>query len=121
MRRLVAAALVLGFAGAGNAQSSPESRYRQETSRAMNKMMADMNVQPTGDVDADFVAMMAPHHRGAIEMAQAELAYGRNELLRRIAQEIIVTQLQEIEAMRLALPARPAVNAAAPQEHRHAP
>jgi hypothetical protein len=36
-------------------------------------------------------------------MAQAELRYGRNEPLRRMAQEIIVTQLQEITAMRLSL------------------
>jgi uncharacterized protein (DUF305 family) len=36
-------------------------------------------------------------------MAQAELRYGHNEALRRMAQEIIVTQQQEIAAMRLAL------------------
>jgi hypothetical protein len=47
--------------------------------------------------------MMVAHHQGAIEMAQAELRYGRNEQLRRIAQEIIVTQLQEITAMRLSV------------------
>jgi hypothetical protein len=47
--------------------------------------------------------MMVPHHQGAVDMAQAELRYGRNEQLRRIAQEIIVDQLQEIAAMRLAL------------------
>jgi hypothetical protein len=35
-------------------------------------------------------------------MAQAELRYGRNEL-KRLSQEIIVTQQQEIVAMRLAL------------------
>ncbi len=52
---------------------------------------------------ATFVSMMTPHHQGAIEMAQAELRYGHNELLRRMAQEIIVTQQQEIAAMRLAL------------------
>ena len=46
---------------------------------------------------------MTPHHQGAIEMAQAELRYGHNEQLRRMAQEIIVTQQQEIAAMRLAL------------------
>jgi hypothetical protein len=33
---------------------------------------------------------MVPHHQGAIEMALAELRYGRNEPLRRMAQEIIV-------------------------------
>jgi uncharacterized protein (DUF305 family) len=69
----------------------------------MTKMMIDMGIRPSGDVDTDFVAMMVPHHRGAIEMAQAELRYGRNEPLRRMAQEIIITQLQEITAMRLSL------------------
>ena len=66
-------------------------------------MMANMTVKPTGDVDRDFVAMMTPHHQGAIERAQAELRYGHNQPLRRMAQEVIVTQLQEIAAMRLAL------------------
>src|SRR6185436_21098525 len=73
------------------------------------RMMAVMSVEPSGDVDTDFVAMMVPHHQGAIDMAQAQLRYGRNEQLRRIAQEIIVTQQQEIAAMRLAIgqPLRP--------------
>jgi uncharacterized protein (DUF305 family) len=65
--------------------------------------MTGMAVKPTGDVDADFSAMMIPHHQGAIDMALAELRYGKNEQLRRIAQEIIVDQQQEIAAMRLAL------------------
>jgi hypothetical protein len=69
----------------------------------MDKMMAGMDVKPTGDVDTDFAAMMIPHHQGAIDMAQAELRYGHNEQLRRIAQEIVVEQQQEITAMRLAL------------------
>ena len=38
--------------------------------------------RPSGDVDTDFVAMIVQHHQGAIEMAQAELRYGRNEPLR---------------------------------------
>ena len=70
---------------------------------AMTKMMIDMGIRPSGDVDADFVAMMVPHHQGAIEMARAELHYGHNEQLKRMAQEIIVTQLQEIAAMHLVL------------------
>src|SRR5437879_2049486 len=69
----------------------------------MTKMMIEMGIRPSGDVDAAFVAMLVPHHQGAIEMAQAELRYGRNEPLRRMAQEIIVTQLQEITAMRFSL------------------
>jgi hypothetical protein len=80
-----------------------EAPYLADNVSAMSKMMIDMGIRPSGDVDTDFVAMMVPHHQGAIEMAQAELRYGHNETLRRMAQEIIVTQLQEISAMHLAL------------------
>src|SRR5260370_266984 len=82
---------------------SDEQPFLSENDAAMNKMMADMAVKPTGDVDRDFVAMMTPHHQGAIEMAQAVLRSGRNEQIRRLAQEVIVTQQQEIAAMRLAI------------------
>ena len=70
---------------------------------AMKKMMVDMEIQPTGNVDRDFAAMMVPHHEGAIAMAIAVLRYGHNEQIKRLAQEIIVTQRQEISAMRLAV------------------
>ncbi|WP_244442517.1 DUF305 domain-containing protein [Azospirillum lipoferum] len=80
-----------------------EAPFLAENSAAMDRMMSDMAVKPTGDVDADFAAMMIPHHQGAIDMALAQLRYGKNEQLRRIAQEIIVEQQQEIAAMRMAL------------------
>ncbi len=69
----------------------------------MARMMAAMKIKPSNDLDRDFVAMMVPHHQGAIDMAEAELSYGHNEPLRRLAQEIIVTQEQEIAAMLRAL------------------
>src|SRR5215468_403102 len=80
-----------------------EASFLAENGAAMKKMMNDMTVAPTGDVDADFVAMMVPHHQGAIDMAIAVLRHGRNPQIRRLAQEIIVTQQQEIAAMRLAV------------------
>jgi uncharacterized protein (DUF305 family) len=80
-----------------------EGPFLAENDAAMKKMMSDMAIKPTGDVDADFVAMMVPHHQGAIDMAVAVLRYGRNPQIRRLAQEIIVTQQQEITAMRLAV------------------
>jgi hypothetical protein len=83
--------------------SPDEEPYLAENVSAMTKMMIDMGIRPTGDVDRDFVAMMTPHHQGAIEMAMSELRYGRNERLHRMAQEIIITQQQEIAAMRLAV------------------
>jgi hypothetical protein len=85
------------------APPAAEASFLAENQTAMSKMMAGMAAKPTGSVDADFVAMMVPHHQGAIDMAQAELRYGKNEQLRRMAQEIIVQQQQEIAAMRLAL------------------
>jgi hypothetical protein len=75
-----------------------------------------MTVKPTGDIDRDFVAMMVPHHQGAIDMAQAVLRYGHNEQLRRLAQEIVVTQQQEIAAMRLAIGARLPPSVASPTQ-----
>jgi len=99
---LIAAALI-GAATSLAASPQAEAPFLAENDAAMKKMMAAMDIEPSGDVDKDFVAMMVPHHQGAIEMAQAELRYGRNEQLRRIAQEIIIEQLQEIAAMRLAL------------------
>ena len=80
-----------------------EAPFLQENDAAMVKMMNDMAVKPTGDVNRDFVEMMLPHHQGAIDMAVAYLRYGNNEQLKRIAQEIIVDQQQEIAAMRMAL------------------
>jgi len=85
------------------AAHADEKPFLAENAAAMDKMMAGMSIMPTGDADADFAAMMIPHHQGAIDMALAELRYGKNEQLRRIAQEIIVDQQQEIAAMRLAL------------------
>lgn len=93
-----------------------EAPFLTDNDAAMNKMMTQMTIQPTGDVDHDFVEMMVPHHQGAIEMAQALLRYGNNEPLRRLAQEIIVTQQQEIATMRLAVGEPLPPQAAAPDQ-----
>src|SRR5216684_4893530 len=100
--RLAAAFVpVAPMAAATSPAASPrETSFWVENDAAMAKMMAAMAVQPSGDADADFVATMIPHHQGAIDMAQAELRYGRHEQLRRLAQEMIVTQQQEIAVMR---------------------
>jgi uncharacterized protein (DUF305 family) len=99
----VIAALAFTAGAWERAPSDSEAAFLAEDSAAMTKMMKAMEVTPSGDVDRDFVATMIPHHQGAIEMAQAQLRHGRNEQLRRIAQEIIVDQTQEIAAMRKAM------------------
>jgi uncharacterized protein (DUF305 family) len=56
-------------------------------------------VRYSGNADADFASLMIPHHQGAIEMSKVELPFGTDPRLRRLAQEIIVTQQSEIEVM----------------------
>jgi Domain of unknown function (DUF305) len=51
--------------------------------------------------------MMMPHHQGAIDMAKAELLYGKDPVMRRLAEEIIVDQQSEIQAMQLWLSKQP--------------
>ena len=87
---------------AGRPGYSDEQTFLAENTAAMKKMVAD-TIEPTGDVDRDFVEMMVPHHQNALEIAQAELKYGHNEQLRRLAQEIVTTQQHEIAVMQLAL------------------
>jgi uncharacterized protein (DUF305 family) len=82
---------------------SEERPFLSENAAAMKKMMADMTIKPSGDVDRDFVEMMVPHHQGAVDMAQAELAYGHNAQLRQLARQIIETQQREIVVMRRAI------------------
>jgi DUF305 family protein family protein len=108
--------------------AADETAFLKANDEAMTKMMNDMTIKPSGDIDRDFVAMMNPHHQGAIDMAIIELRYGKNEQLRRIAQEIIVDQMQEIAAMKLAI-GEPATEtapaptqqqpASMPEEHHH--
>jgi Domain of unknown function (DUF305) len=98
-----------------------EKSFLEENEAAMTKMMNDMAAKPTGDIDRDFVAMMTPHHQGAIDMAVIELRYGKNEQLKRIAQEIIVDQMQEIAAMRLAIGERVSASTPAPTQAPPAP
>jgi len=130
VRRIRPIVLALGLRCAGTgvavAQLAPHSPPRgavaekapvaAENTAAMRKMMEDMTVTPSGDIDRDFTAKMIPHHQGAIDMAVAYLRYGTNEQLRRIAQEIIVEQQQEIAAMHLALGQSLPPSAAAPTQ-----
>ena len=44
-------------------------------------------------------SMTVPHHQGAIDMANAELSYGKDYMMRLLAEEIIVDQQSEIDAM----------------------
>jgi uncharacterized protein (DUF305 family) len=53
----------------------------------------------TGDPDIDFLAMMIPHHEGAVDMARLVLQHGDDPVTRKLAEDIIASQRVEIEGM----------------------
>ncbi|BCJ91974.1 hypothetical protein IZ6_27090 [Terrihabitans soli] len=69
--------------------------------KAHEKMSVDMGaVKPSGNPDVDFVRMMIPHHQGAIDMAEAELKFGKDESRKALARQIIEAQTKEIAEMK---------------------
>jgi uncharacterized protein (DUF305 family) len=78
------------------------SKFTQDMGVSMKLMDREMSGAPMdGTVDHDFAAMMIPHHQGAVDMAKAELSYGKDPAMRRLAEEIIVDQKSEIDLMNL--------------------
>ena len=76
------------------------SQFVRENDIGMAKMMADMHAPGySGNPDIDFLAMMIPHHQGAVEMARLVLIHGRDPVTRKLAEEIIASQQVEIEGM----------------------
>lgn len=108
-RSLPACVLLLGLAtgAVAQGQESDADTFASVMRSAMARMDRDMMVQASGNADRDFAAMMIPHHQGAVEMAEAELRFGHDPVLRRLAQGIVVEQQQEIAVMRQALAALP--------------
>ena len=85
------------------APGAPDS-FGAQMHRAMTTMADGMASAPmSGDPDRDFLAMMIPHHQGAIDMARLVLMHGRDPLTRQLAEEIIAAQQAEISSMTLRL------------------
>jgi len=85
-------------AGARPAVAQP---FVRQMDAGMKQMMEDMHAPGySGNPDVDFLAMMIPHHEGAVEMARLVLLYGKDPLTRRLAEEIIASQTAEIAAMK---------------------
>jgi len=74
--------------------------FQRDMDVGMARMMEDMHAPGySGNADVDFLAMMIPHHAGAVEMARLVLQHGRDPATRQLAEEIIAGQTIEIESM----------------------
>lgn len=92
-------------------QADSAPRFQADMDAGMARMMQDMHaLNYSGNADADFLAMMIPHHAGAIDMARLVLRHGRDPATRQLAEEIMAGQTLEIESMtrRLAALRQPA-------------
>jgi uncharacterized protein (DUF305 family) len=109
---VIVSAMTLGMASAQNAGPmvmdmremknvpGPTSRATQAYMWAMKAMQVKMkSFAPTNDPDKDFVIMMKPHHKAAIDMARAYLKYGTDPILRKMAQGMVRDQGKEYEEM----------------------
>lgn len=95
-RGILTVALVVAIPvfGVAVAQMNDSSKALMEVHE---KMMKSMMMTPTGNADKDFAMMMIPHHQGAIDMAEVELKYGTDPVMKEMAQKIIDAQKKEIE------------------------
>ena len=112
LRYLALVAATLGIVAAGCVATPPPAHvhatmaaaaatpFQRDMDAGMARMMQDMHSPGySGDADADFLAMMIPHHAGAVDMARLVLQHGHDPATRRLADEIIATQTVEIESM----------------------
>lgn len=67
---------------------------------AMKTMHRNMDVPLSGNADVDFVRQMIPHHQGAVDMANIQLQYGKDESVKKLNRWIIRAQEQEIGWMK---------------------
>lgn len=95
----LAAAIItgLGDPAMANHGQGPLAAMEDASKTMMDSMMGQ---SLSGDIDKDFVMMMIPHHQGAIDVARVERQYGKDPVLRAMAEQIIEAQEREIETLR---------------------
>ncbi|CAK6501334.1 MAG: DUF305 domain-containing protein [Pantoea sp.] len=76
---------------------SPASKDYMSGMQQMHDGM--MNAVKDKDADRAFAKGMIEHHKGAIAMAETELKYGKDPEMKKMAENIISAQKEEIKQM----------------------
>ncbi len=98
---LLAAALILASCGGGGTGGSEQDNAEQGNVDDGSGDMASEMLMENGEYsDERFVDAMAPHHQGAVEMADVALENAEHPEIRQLAGDIVSGQQAEIEQMR---------------------
>ena len=73
----------------------PADKFQMKLDQSMKPMMAPMT--PSGNVDRDYAMMMVAHHTSAVQMAEAEVAMGKDAETKKMAQMMVAAQTKEIQ------------------------
>lgn len=94
-----AAAFAQGQGAAHQGHGMPSGAESGGSHKMMKSMMDGMkemqSMKMTGDTDRDFAMMMKMHHQKGIEMAQAEIAHGKDEKMKSMARKIVDEQRKD--------------------------
>jgi uncharacterized protein (DUF305 family) len=79
--------------------NKPKEKSDAFYKEAMSEMdhVSHSSMDHNAGIDKQFVQMMIPHHKGAVDMAETYLKYGKDAALRQIANTIIASQQAEIK------------------------
>lgn len=100
----------MGAMGAAPAAQNDAQKAYAAVNARMHQGMADI----PADADVAFMQGMLAHHKGAVEMSEVALKYGKDAKVRDLAQRIIKAQKGEIAEMQGWLDARPKADAVPP-------
>ncbi|WP_227526037.1 DUF305 domain-containing protein [Psychrobacter sp. FDAARGOS_221] len=91
-----------------DANTSATTEFGKAYMADMDGMHQDMMQALTAnDADVAFAKGMLPHHEGAIDMAEVQLKYGKDDTMRKLAQDVIDAQQAEIDQMKAWLDEHP--------------
>jgi len=76
----------------------PEHNDLMESMNTMLNQMKDIKL--SGDIDKDYASLMILHNQAGLDMANAEIKYGQNDNLKKIAKRMVDDQVRAIDELK---------------------